>query len=335
MRRSPAAVLSAALLSALLVAGCSEGGATGPSAPDGGAGPGGVAEARPDGTRDTAHDDASSGGGGGAGNDGGDSGGGSTGGGTRGGGDGGTGGDSAEQGVPASPGTSATVISARVAARAALIRTGDLTVRVDDVRTAAQEAARVASGAGGSVQAEERSGDDRGGSALLVLRVPPTAFDAALGRLADLGEELDRRTGTQDVTEQVVDLESRIATQRASVARVRALLDRADDLGDVVLVEGELTERTADLEALQARLAALAEQVDLSTITLRLDGTDRPLPVGTAPGFRDGLSAGWNALVAAGRLLGAAVGALLPFSPLLVLGGLLVHRSRSRRAASA
>ncbi len=230
------------------------------------------------------------------------------------------------------------VTSGRVAPGAALIRTADLQVRVDDVRAAADEAGRLATGAGGSVESEERSDEGEqgagSGSAVVVLRVPPRAFPATLSRLADLGEELTRRVGTEDVTDQVVDLETRLATQRASVARVSTLLDRAEGLGEIVKIEGELTRRTADLESLEARLAVLEERTDLSTITARFTGADRPAAAAADPGprgFGDGLSAGWDALVEVTRGTSLALGALLPFSPLLLVAGVLLWRTRGRR----
>ena len=245
-------------------------------------------------------------------------------------------GGSGTEGAPPGGGTPevpTSVTSGRVAPGAALVRTAELSVRVADVRRAADRAGRLAASAGGVVATEERSRAGEDGSALLVLRVPPGELDAMIGRLAELGEELDRRLSTTDVTEQVVDLDSRIATQQASVARVRALLDRARNLGEVVQIEGELTERTADLESLEARLEALEGQVDLSTITLQLSGEDGPALAGTGPrGFSDGLAAGWAALVAVGRAAGVTAGAVLPFTPLLLVAWGLVRRSRSRRA---
>ena len=221
----------------------------------------------------------------------------------------------------------------RVGPAAAVIRTGELVVVVDDVRRAAEEAAGVVGGAGGSVESEERARDDGAGSAVLRLRVPPAAFDDTLRRLSGLGKEQSRRIGSQDVTDQVVDLDSRLATQRASVERVRALLAEADTLGEVVQVESELTRRTADLESLQARLAALTEQVDLSSLTLRLSD-ERGVAAASDPlGFRDGLQKGWEALLTAGRVAAVATGALLPFTPLLVALLLLLWRVRTRRTA--
>ena len=226
------------------------------------------------------------------------------------------------------------LVDLRVAPGDAVIRTADLEVRVDDVAKAADQAARLATAAGGRVEAEDRSGSGSGSSATVQLRVPPTAFDAAVADLVALGDERSRHLGSEDVGEQVADLDARLATQRASVERVRALLSEADALGEVVQIESELTKRTADLEALQARLAALEARVDLSTIVVRFDSSGRPV-VGDALGFGDGLSAGWAALTAAGRAVAVTTGALLPFLPLLLLVGWLLLRARSRRTAPA
>ena len=225
---------------------------------------------------------------------------------------------------------SLTVTDLRAAPGLAVIRTAELEVRVDDVRAAADEAGRIARGAGGGIEAEDRSGSGEDGSATVQLRVPPKAFDETIRALSALGEERGRRLSSEDVTDQVVDLEARLATQRASVERVRALLGEADALGEVVQIESELTRRTADLEALQARLESLTARVDLSTIVLRLDGASGPV-AGDALGFGDGLRGGWNALLATARVAAVTAGALLPFLPLLLVGGYLALRARSRR----
>ena len=225
-----------------------------------------------------------------------------------------------------------TVTDLRVASGAALIRTADLEVRVDDVQESAESAARMARDAGGRVEAEDRSGLGRDRSASVQLRVPSDRFDAVLADLSGLGDEQSRHLSSEDVSDQVIDLEARLATQRASVDRVRALLDEADALGQVVQIEGELTRRTADLESLEARLQALEGAVTLSTIVLRLHSQDGPV-VAEALGFGDGLRSGWAAVVTIGRVLAVSAGALLPFLPLLLLAGWLLAR-RSRRGAT-
>ena len=88
---------------------------------------------------------------------------------------------------------------------------------------------------------------------------------------------------------------------QASIARVRTILSRADKIGDVVAVEGELSRRDAELESLQARQRALAGQVNYATITLQLQAgrAAAAAPAADRGGFAGGLAAGWHAFTAA------------------------------------
>jgi len=215
-----------------------------------------------------------------------------------------------------------------------LIRTAALTVRVEAVRQAADRARTIAQTAGGELAGETTTSVDAGSAtATLTLRVPPERLDGVVADLAKLGKELDRRLGTTDVTEQVIDVESRLASSRASVTRLRALLARAQTVGEVVAVEGQLAAREAELESLQARQRALDDQVSLATVTLLLVGPQAPAPRDDdEEGFLAGLQSGWSAFQAATLAVLTGLGALLPFLALaLVLGGAsLVVRSRLR-----
>ncbi len=162
----------------------------------------------------------------------------------------------------------------------------------------------------------------------IVLRVPQGEYDAVLQELAGGGKLLSRTTTAKDVTDQVVDVESRIATQRASVTRVRKLMDRADKLADVVTLEGELSNRQAELESLLAQQESLKDRTTLATITLSLSEPESPSnKEDDDPGFMDALGGGWHAFVTMVRWIAMAVGAAAPFlaaaAGLLLLGRLL------------
>ncbi|MFF9869988.1 DUF4349 domain-containing protein [Streptomyces sp. NPDC013953] len=204
-----------------------------------------------------------------------------------------------------------------------VIRTAELSVRVADAAKALGTARTAATTAGGHVAEEttERVDDDHVTSRI-VLRVPQAAYDAVLARLAGTGKLLSRTAESKDVTDQVVDVESRIATQRASVARVRALMDEATELGDVVTLEGELSRRQADLESLLAQQAALKDRTTLATITLELTETEdeEGREDDDGPGFLDALSGGWNALVTAATWVGIALAAVAPWLAVLLVG---------------
>jgi hypothetical protein len=176
------------------------------------------------------------------------------------------------------------------------------------------------------------------GQSLLVLRVPESSLDQALTQLtgsAGVGKELSRSGSAQDVTGDIADLQSRVATQRASVERIRALMGKAGSLQDVVLLESEVTKREADLEALEARRAALADRADLATLTVDLRtaaAVAAPASEKKRNAFLEGLDSGWEALVKSMTVVLTVLGALLPLAIVLVLvGGPLLWVLRRRR----
>ncbi|MEU9451406.1 DUF4349 domain-containing protein [Streptomyces sp. NPDC048277] len=219
-----------------------------------------------------------------------------------------------------------------------IIRTASLTVQVKDVPQALGEARTTAENAGGYVGNETTTRDSRGHERTrLVLRVPTDRYDEVLNDLQGAGKLLARTSKAQDVTDQVVDVDSRIKSQRASVARVRELMDRATKIGDVVALEGELSSREADLEALLAQQASLKDRTSLATITLSLTRTPvkKAVAKDDSPGFVDALSGGWHVFVTMLRWIALALGAALPFAALAALLALLWWKLVRRRRTPA
>ncbi|KUO20747.1 DUF4349 domain-containing protein [Streptomyces dysideae] len=222
-----------------------------------------------------------------------------------------------------------------------IIRTATLTVQVKDVPKALDEARTTTENAGGYVGNETTTRVEEGGEETrVVLRVPVDKYAEVLADLEGAGKLLERTAKAQDVTDQVVDVESRIKSQRASVARVRELMDQATKLSDVVTLEGELSARQTELEALLARQASLKDRTTLATITLSLTETPVQEPAeDDDPGFVDAVAGGWGAFLTMLRWLAVALGAVLPFAAaaaLIVLVWLKVLRHRlPRRPATA
>lgn len=217
-----------------------------------------------------------------------------------------------------------------------IIRTASLTVQVKDVPKALDEARTTIENAGGYIGNETTTRDEEGHEhTRVVLRVPVDRYAEVLADLEGAGKLIERSAKAQDVTDQVVDVESRIKTQRASVARIRELMDQATKLSDVVTLEGELSSRQADLEALLAQQASLKDRTSLATITLSLSETPvKKVAKDDDPGFLDALAGGWAAFVTMLRWLAVAIGAVLPFAAvaaLIVLLWLKVLRPRLPR----
>jgi Domain of unknown function (DUF4349) len=106
-----------------------------------------------------------------------------------------------------------------------------------------------------------------------VLAVPPEELAVVVDNLDDFGTLVAFDQLAEDVTEQLIDLDSRIDNTRASVARVRLLLAQATDIQGIVRLESELTDR--EIEKLLASQRLLEERVAMSTLTLDIVAAPR------------------------------------------------------------
>ncbi|GAB3143787.1 DUF4349 domain-containing protein [Micromonospora sonneratiae] len=221
-----------------------------------------------------------------------------------------------------------------------IIYSGTITVRVDSVDEVAARATAIATTAGGFVGADERTSSATSSRAKLELRVPATKFGAVVDEVAGLGRQERRSIDTQDVTEETLDLDARIATQQARVESGRRLLAQAKSLSDLVMLEAELAKREADLASLEAKKRRLADLTALSTITVTLLGPDAKGSEEEEPqtGFVAGLKGGWKAFLASLEVLLTVLGALLPWIIALgvpVFGVIWLVRRLGRRARPA
>ncbi|RTL63900.1 MAG: DUF4349 domain-containing protein [Pseudonocardiaceae bacterium] len=219
----------------------------------------------------------------------------------------------------------------------AVVRTATVRVEVADPAGTAGDVRAAVTATGGYV-ADERSTSSRSS---LTVKVPAAQLDAFVARVAGLGTVTDRSSTARDVTDQLVDTDARVAAQRASVDRVRALLAQANSISEVVAIESELTRRQADLDSLERRLATLKSSTELATVDVALVGASVPPAAGSGTGFGEGLGVGWDWLRGLGAGLAAAVGFLLPLLPvvavvvLAVWGVRRIVRARRTRPAPA
>ncbi|WP_406185453.1 DUF4349 domain-containing protein [Streptomyces sp. NBC_01006] len=224
------------------------------------------------------------------------------------------------------------------AVRPHVIRTATLALETADAQRALAAARTAAEGAGGYVGNEStKRGEDGRMTSTLTLRVPGDRFDAVLGAMEGSGRLLSRKVEAQDVTEKVADVDSRVRSQQASVARVRDMMDKATALGDVVMLESELSKRQSDLESLLAQQTALKDQTSMGTITMEVS-EPAPKPAEKKdedPSFMSALRGGWNVFTTIVRYVALAVAAVLPFAVTAALVLLCLRAYRRLRPAKA
>ena len=237
------------------------------------------------------------------------------------------------------PAAAGTVVLPALADRS-VIRTATVQVRVSDVVASAGRVSVLAGGAGGYVADEQTQIDpDHPGqsTSVVTLRIPGAALTQVLSALARMGVLLAQDQSSNDVTGQVIDVAARLASQQASVDRIRVLLAQANTIGEVVAIEGELATREGALESLQGQAKQLADQTSLATVTVTFVGPQAAVVVPVPPkqGFGRGLSQGWAAFTSATSWLLTALGAALPFAVLVAAAGAVVAVLRRRRPGAS
>lgn len=204
----------------------------------------------------------------------------------------------------------------------ALVITGTITITADDPIAAAEEATAITTAAGGRVDARQqyapRDGD--AGRATLTLRIPADAIEDVRDQLAELGSVDETLTDSVDVGNQQRDLDTRITTLRASIARYTGWLADADTTSDLIELESAISQRQTELEQLEAQQRELADSVAMSTITLQLRSAALAPPPEGPTDFWSALASGWASFVGFWAAVAVAVGIGLPWLVLVGIG---------------
>lgn len=254
----------------------------------------------------------------------------------------------ADQASAAKTGSVAVAPAALEASRDALARRASVALQVKDIGQAVAKVRgisaaaqglvlteNIGAGGGGAIPLDDRSKVTATTYGEITISVPSSRLDDVVSQLGDVGTVLRSQSSSENVGAQIVDTDSRRKTMQASVDRVRALMDRATDIRQVVDLESELSRRQADLEALESQLASLKDSVAMSPVQVSL--TTEPgviaKPAETT-GFLAGLRNGWEAFTGSVSVLLTIVGAVLPFALLAVLVGLPLWVVLRRRRGS-
>lgn len=184
---------------------------------------------------------------------------------------GGGSGDGKQSASDGSNGKSAYAVQPR-----ALIRTGEMTVRVESfqrARATVVETAREHGGFVGGSNQRLHAKDDGNltwTTGTLVLRVPTENFSALQAAVNGTGEVRSVSTQTKDVTDQLVDLNARIENLRAQREQLRDIYNRTNGTEELLAIQERLSSVQSQIERLTAKRESLRRQVAYSTLTVHL-----------------------------------------------------------------
>lgn len=218
-----------------------------------------------------------------------------------------------------------------------VIRTGALTVEVPagELRSETAAVSRIARSVGGEVAGSSVISDDEAGrhTGTITVRVPSERFDIAMERLAEIGTVRNQEVTSTDVTQEYVDVRSRLRHAQAVEARLLKFLQRTTDVAGALAIQDRLDQVQREIELAKGRLQYLEQQTSYATITVSL--TEK----GSADKPRDGWGLGAALDTAAHRFVDTvaagivAMGAALPVLLLLAVVAYAARRTIVRRRA--
>lgn len=190
---------------------------------------------------------------------------------------------------------------------------------------------------GGFVSNTQSYSDSEGNltSGRINIRIPCDNFDFVVDKVRAIGTIESISISGQDVTQEYVDLESRLRNLKAQEEVLLGLMSQSKTVADSIEVQRELSYVQGEIEVIKGRMNYLDTMISFSTIDIYLH---EPEPIRTTPGwgFVDALKRGLRGAV---KVFNGIVVFLIVMSPVFVVIAIvlvivwLIIRTRKRRRA--
>jgi len=156
-----------------------------------------------------------------------------------------------------------------------IVRTGSISLLVEDTEESLAKIEALASELGGYVTDSNSWKVNEQLHATITIRVPAESFDEARKRLKEAALEIQsENTSAQDVTEEYVDLEARLTYLEETETELRELLRSAQERGEkaegILAIYQELSNIGIQVEQTKGRMQYLERSAAMSALTVNL-----------------------------------------------------------------
>ncbi len=208
-----------------------------------------------------------------------------------------------------------------------IIRSGTMSMEVekyDDTEARVKQIAASFNGYVTNSSATLNAGGKKQGA--ITIRVASDKFDALVGELSKAGKVVNQNITGNDVTEEYMDSDARVKTQRELESRLLKLLEeKTASLSSVVEVEQKLAAVRENIERTEGRMKYLKDQASYSTITVSVYEPTL-LQTSTGGGFfyelGDSVKRGLKGFTS---ILSGIITAIIALSPILAILGLVIY----------
>ena len=185
-----------------------------------------------------------------------------------------------------------------------IIKTGDVRFKTRDLQKTRQVILNAVNTFKGYVSEEGQTGNGVSSEMSLTVRVPAPLFDSLLTVIGSNAEYFDSKNiHTQDVTEEYIDVATRIRTKKTLENQYMQVFKQAKSVKEIMEVERELNTVREQIESAEGRMRYLSSQVSFSTLTLAFyvetasGGSPRPFWARLGDGFVEGWQSLLNGIV--------------------------------------
>lgn len=177
-------------------------------------------------------------------------------------------------------------VVANVATERLVIQNVDMSIVVADPKARMGEIADMAAQMGGFVVSSNLYRSTYGPNAIeapegsITIRVPSTRLDEALEKIREDVVEVtyENRSG-EDITNQYVNLQSRLKAKQDAEKKLLEIMDTAEKAEDVLAIYLQVQNIQTEIEVLQGQIKYYEESAALSAISIRLVAEEKVKPI--------------------------------------------------------
>lgn len=165
-----------------------------------------------------------------------------------------------------------------------IIRNADVVAQTLAFDAFLEQLGNAVSSVGGYIESSSVSGrtirnSEQLRTARFTIRVPADKLDAFLNTVSGLGNVTSQSTSLRDVTTSYVDSEKHLEALRVEQDALLEILAKAETVEDIITVQDRLTYVRYEIESYESILRTYDDQIDLSSVSLRVDEVERETPV--------------------------------------------------------
>jgi hypothetical protein len=168
-----------------------------------------------------------------------------------------------------------------------VVEDSNLSLLVKDVTDMRNRIINFARTTGGYMVSSNISNPQDAPTATVIIRIPSAKLEDALSFLRGQAVKVvSEHLSGQDVTDQYVDVEKRIALLEKTLSRFEAILNDSREISDITNLTRQIISIQSQIDSLKGQQEGLAKRAELSKITIHLSTDEIALPYAPSETWR-------------------------------------------------